>query len=123
MTESAFVTHSDFIEHPSRLQLTPTSQGVTAQIVHFINGPVVQASTTEWAIRKNLYKTTDTSAYVNLARVNSSTLEADVLALIYYDVFSGICSTVLRVRSYRNVVHHQWHTERKSGQIFENIGK
>lgn len=57
-----------------RLELTASSQGVTAQIVHFINGPVLQASTTEWAIRKNLFKTTDTSAYVNLARVIWATL-------------------------------------------------
>ncbi|XP_037050019.1 39S ribosomal protein L18, mitochondrial [Bradysia coprophila] len=62
------------LENPGRsfwhkLELTANSQGVTAQIVHFKNGPVLQASTTEWAIRRNLYKTTDTSAYVNLARV------------------------------------------------------
>lgn len=38
-------------------------------MVHFENGPVVQASTKEWCVKKQLYKTGDTSAYVNLARV------------------------------------------------------
>ncbi|KAJ6635243.1 39S ribosomal protein L18, mitochondrial [Pseudolycoriella hygida] len=62
------------LEEPGRnfwhkLELTTNSQTVTAQIVHFRNGPVLQASTNEWPIRKHLYKTNDTSAYVNLARV------------------------------------------------------
>jgi len=62
------------LENPGRsfwhkLQLTASSQSVTAQIVHFRNGPVLQASTNEWAIRKHLYKPCDTSAYINLARV------------------------------------------------------
>lgn len=42
---------------------------VTAQLIHFENGPVVEASTKEWCIKKQLYKTSDTSAYVNLAHV------------------------------------------------------
>lgn len=42
---------------------------MTSQLVHFEQGPIVEASTSEWAIKKQLYKTTDTSAYVNLAKV------------------------------------------------------
>lgn len=38
-------------------------------MVHFESGQVLKASTQEWAIKKQLYKTTDTSAYINLARV------------------------------------------------------
>lgn len=38
-------------------------------MVHFEQGPIVEASTSEWAIKKQLFKTTDQSAYVNLARV------------------------------------------------------
>lgn len=59
-----------FVSSYFRLDVTVNSQCVTAQIIHFQNGPVLQASTSEWAIRKHLYKATDTSAYVNLARVN-----------------------------------------------------
>jgi hypothetical protein len=46
-----------------------TGKYVTAKVVHFENGPVVEASTSEWAIKKQLYKPNDTSAYINLARV------------------------------------------------------
>lgn len=53
----------------SRLVLNKTQQGIVAQIVHFQNGVIVQASTGEWAIKKHLYRTTDTSAHINLARV------------------------------------------------------
>lgn len=38
-------------------------------MVHFTGGPIVEASTQEWAVKKHLYKTNDTSAYINLARV------------------------------------------------------
>lgn len=52
-----------------RINLISSGKYVTAQLVHFENGPVVEASTSEWAIKKQLYKTADTSAYVNLARI------------------------------------------------------
>lgn len=38
-------------------------------MVHFTEGTVIEASTQEWAIKKQLYKTNDISAYINLARV------------------------------------------------------
>lgn len=53
-----------------RLELTVNSQHIAAEVIHFRNGTVLQASTNEWSIRKHLYRATDTSAYVNLARVN-----------------------------------------------------
>lgn len=52
-----------------RLEIVSTGRYVTAKIVHYQSGPVIQASTSEWAIKKQLFKTNDTSAYVNLARV------------------------------------------------------
>lgn len=52
-----------------RIKLTASGQYVTSQLVHFEKGPVVEASTSEWAIKQQLYKTTDTSAYTNLAKV------------------------------------------------------
>lgn len=51
------------------MEVTASGQYVTASVVHFQSGTVLQASTSEWAIKKQLYKTNDTSAYVNLARV------------------------------------------------------
>lgn len=38
-------------------------------MIHFEKGPIVEASTSEWAIKKQLFKTTDTSAYLNLAKI------------------------------------------------------
>ena len=58
----------------SRLELTSTGRYVTAKVVHFEAGPVLQASTNEWAIKKQLFKTNDTSAYINLARVSSANI-------------------------------------------------
>lgn len=40
-----------------------------AEVVHFINGPVIEAKTSEPALRNQLYSITDTCAYINLGRV------------------------------------------------------
>lgn len=53
----------------SRLNLVSSGKFVTAQLEHFQNDVVIEASTSEWAIKQHLYKTSDHSAYVNLARV------------------------------------------------------
>lgn len=42
---------------------------MTAQVVHYINGPVIQAKTSEWALRKQLYSIKDTCAYICLGKV------------------------------------------------------
>ncbi|KAL4713636.1 hypothetical protein ACJJTC_002983 [Scirpophaga incertulas] len=52
-----------------KLVLTPSNRSVVAQVVHFINGPVIEAKTSEWALRKQLYSINDTCAYVSLGRV------------------------------------------------------
>lgn len=49
--------------------MTASGKYVSAQMVHFERGPIVEASTSEWAIKKQLFRTTDTSAYINLGRV------------------------------------------------------
>ena len=38
-------------------------------MVHHEKGTVVEASTKEWALKKQLFRTSDFSAYTNLARV------------------------------------------------------
>lgn len=52
-----------------RLVLTTSGRYVTASILHYENGEVLSASTKEWALKEQLYRTNDTSAYVNLGRV------------------------------------------------------
>lgn len=62
------------LEKPGRtfwhkLDLNVSGKYVTAEVKHFENGPVLSASTSEWAIKKHLFRTKDTSAFVNLGRV------------------------------------------------------
>lgn len=62
------------LEKPGRsfwhkLEVNVSGRYVNAEIKHYQNGPVISASTSEWAIKKQLFKTKDTAAFVNLARV------------------------------------------------------
>ncbi|XP_030376393.1 39S ribosomal protein L18, mitochondrial [Scaptodrosophila lebanonensis] len=62
------------LEKPGRsywhtLEIGMSSRYVTASVKHFENGTILSASTSEWAIKQQLYKTNDTAAYVNLGRV------------------------------------------------------
>lgn len=52
-----------------KLLVNVSGRYVYATVDHYKNGTVVQANTGEWAIKKQLYKTKDTPAYINLARV------------------------------------------------------
>lgn len=52
------------------MDLDASGKHVTASINHYKNGEVVKASTSEWCIKKFLYKTKDTAAYINLGRVS-----------------------------------------------------
>lgn len=60
-----------------KLELDPSAKYVTAIVKHYEAGPVITASTSEWAIKKQLFKTNDTSAYINLARVIFSITKHD----------------------------------------------
>lgn len=51
------------------MELERTNKYITAKVIHQQSGVILEASTKEWAIKKQLYRTTDTSAYVNVARV------------------------------------------------------
>lgn len=53
----------------SRLELERTNKYITAKVINHQSGVILETSTKEWAIKKQLYRTTDTSAYVNVARV------------------------------------------------------
>ncbi|XP_018336394.1 39S ribosomal protein L18, mitochondrial-like [Agrilus planipennis] len=52
-----------------KLKLIQSQRHITASIYHFQNGEVLSASTKEWAIKKQLNKTTDSAAYYNIGRV------------------------------------------------------
>ncbi|RZC40982.1 39S ribosomal protein L18, mitochondrial [Asbolus verrucosus] len=52
-----------------KLKLSSTGRYVRASIEHFQKGTILEASTSEWALKKQLYKCRDTSAYYNLGRV------------------------------------------------------
>lgn len=49
--------------------LEMTKKFVTAKVMHVHDGVILEASTKEWAIKKQLYKYCDISAYMNLASV------------------------------------------------------
>lgn len=52
-----------------RLELERTNKYITAKVIHYQSGVILETSSKEWAIKKQLYRTTDTSAYVNVAKV------------------------------------------------------
>lgn len=62
------------LEKPGRsywhtLEINTSGRYVSADVKHFENGTILSASTSEWGIKQQLYKTNDTSAFVNLGRV------------------------------------------------------
>ncbi|XP_077298510.1 mitochondrial ribosomal protein L18 [Arctopsyche grandis] len=52
-----------------KLVLEASGKHILAKVVHFENGPVIEASTAEWAIKKQLYRYADTCAHINLGRI------------------------------------------------------
>ncbi|CAF4802959.1 unnamed protein product [Pieris macdunnoughi] len=79
------------LEKPGRkfwhkLEVKGSNRTVTAQVVHYLNGPVVEAKTSEWALRKQLYSMVDTSAYMNLGRVLAQRCLECGISEIYCDL-------------------------------------
>lgn len=64
-----------------RLELTESSRYITARVVHWKEGPVLEASTSEWAIKKQLYRPKDISAYNNLGKVMYEEYESEITPL------------------------------------------
>lgn len=52
-----------------KLYLVKKPRYIVAEIRHFENGPVITASSAEWALKTQLYRYTDGSAYINVGRV------------------------------------------------------
>lgn len=59
---------------------------MTAIIKHFENGDVIKVSTEEWAIKKQLYRTVDTSAYINLGKVLAQRCLESGIVEVYCDI-------------------------------------
>ncbi|XP_063832786.1 large ribosomal subunit protein uL18m [Ostrinia nubilalis] len=69
-----------------KLILSPSNRIVTAQVIHFLNGPVIEAKTSEWSLRKQLYSVNDTSAYINLGRVFAQRCLESGITEMYCDI-------------------------------------
>ncbi|KAL5280179.1 mRpL18 family protein [Megaselia abdita] len=70
----------------NKLQLNVSGRYVKAAIQHYKSDVVVKADTSEWAIRKQLFRTTDRTAFVNLARVFAHRCHAAGISEMYCDV-------------------------------------
>lgn len=57
------------ISYWHKLFLVKKSRYIVAEIRHFKNGPIVTVSSDEWALKKQLYRSVDSSAYINVGRV------------------------------------------------------
>lgn len=62
------------LEEPGRsywhkLFLIKKPRYITVEVRHFENGPIITASSMEWALKKQLYRCTDSAAYINVGRV------------------------------------------------------
>ncbi|XP_011506254.1 PREDICTED: 39S ribosomal protein L18, mitochondrial [Ceratosolen solmsi marchali] len=57
------------INYWNKLVVLQTKRSVEAQIHHFRNGPVIKVSSSDWCLRKFLYRTYDVAAYANIGRI------------------------------------------------------
>ncbi|PSN36217.1 hypothetical protein C0J52_07291 [Blattella germanica] len=71
-----------------RIILDRTKKHVTAKVVHYTGSEVITASTREWAIKKFLFRTTDVSAYINLAHVFAQRCLESGITEVYCDLDS-----------------------------------
>ncbi|OXU20813.1 hypothetical protein TSAR_006497 [Trichomalopsis sarcophagae] len=56
-------------EYWNKLYVESSNKHVEAGIRHFKNGPVITASTREWALKKQLFKTHDVAAFANIGKL------------------------------------------------------
>lgn len=71
-------------EYWHKLFITTTGRHTTGEVHHFENGCVVSVSTQEWALKKQLYKTTDVATFMNLGRVLAQRcLECGITSMYY----------------------------------------
>ncbi|KAL0104964.1 hypothetical protein PUN28_016537 [Cardiocondyla obscurior] len=69
---------------------------IIAEVRHFENGPVVTVSSAEWALKRQLYRGVDSSAYINVGRVLAQRcLEAGICEMEVDAELSGNKSELL----------------------------
>lgn len=91
LLQIAFKPSGYHLEKPGRsfwnkLQLNVTGRYVKAAVQHYKSDVIIKADTSEWAIRKQLFRTKDKSAFVNLARVFAHRCHAAGVSEMYCDV-------------------------------------
>ncbi|XP_078039150.1 mitochondrial ribosomal protein L18 isoform X2 [Augochlora pura] len=68
-----------------KLIVTKHPRYITAEICHFENGPIITASSQEWGLYKQLYRGTDTAAFINIGRVLAQRCLESGIVEIYFD--------------------------------------
>ncbi|KAJ8680872.1 hypothetical protein QAD02_016659 [Eretmocerus hayati] len=73
-------------DHWNRLVINRTKRHVFAEIHHFKHGPVITATTEEWALKKQLYKSCDVAAYKNVGRLLAQRALESGITAVYCDI-------------------------------------
>lgn len=69
-----------------KLKISKTLRFINAEIIHFENGPVITASSQEWALKRILYRYKDTMTYIALGKVLAQRcLESGICEIYYTD--------------------------------------
>ncbi|KYN09004.1 PREDICTED: 39S ribosomal protein L18, mitochondrial [Trachymyrmex cornetzi] len=89
-----------------KLFLIKKPRHITAEVRHFENGPVVSASSAEWALKKQLYRTIDSSAYINIGRVLAQRcLEAGICEMEVDAALTGDkCELLIKELENNNII-------------------
>ncbi|KAI4473273.1 hypothetical protein M0802_016208 [Mischocyttarus mexicanus] len=88
-----------------KLKITPCRRYVVGEVVHFENGPVISASTNEWALKKQLYRQYDSMAYIALGQVLAlRCLESGICELHYDEEPSSKVSLLLKQLENNNII-------------------
>ncbi|KAG7208757.1 hypothetical protein KM043_014952 [Ampulex compressa] len=64
-----FKLEKNNISYWHKLVIRPAARRIVAEVQHYQNGPVITVSSTDWYLRKQLYRTTDATAYISVGRV------------------------------------------------------
>ncbi|XP_011694166.1 PREDICTED: 39S ribosomal protein L18, mitochondrial isoform X1 [Wasmannia auropunctata] len=89
-----------------KLFLIKKPRYIIAEVRHFENGPVVTASSAEWALKKQLYRTNDGSAYINVGRVLAQRcLEAGICEMnVDASLIGNKCELLIKELENSNIV-------------------
>ncbi|XP_061722821.1 large ribosomal subunit protein uL18m [Cydia pomonella] len=69
-----------------KLILTSSNRSITAQLVHYLNGPVIEVKSSDWALQKQLYSTKDMCAYISVGQVFAQRCLEAGISEMYCDI-------------------------------------